>query len=59
MVLTGSNREGREADTSKVAKLIEEKGGKIIGKEKFITSDKENELQEKIKLFTKELIDKL
>jgi len=39
--------------------LIEEKGGKIIGNEKFITSDKEDELQEKIKLFSKELIKKL
>jgi len=59
VVLTGSDREGREADTSKAAKLIEEKGGKIIGKEKFITSDKEDELQEKINLFSKELIEKL
>jgi len=59
VVLTGSDREGREADASKAAKLIEEKGGKIIGKEKFITSDKEDELQEKIKLFSKELIEKL
>lgn len=59
VVLTGSDREGREADTSKAAKLIEEKGGKIIEKEKFITSDKENELQEKIKLFSQELIEKL
>ena len=59
VVLTGSNKEGIETDTSKAAKLIEEKGGKIIGKEKFITSDKEDELQEKIKLFCKELIEKL
>jgi len=59
VVLTGSNKEGRETDISKAAKLIEEKGGKIIGKEKFITSDKEDELQEKIKLFSKELIEKL
>lgn len=59
VVLTGSNKEGREADTARAAKLIEEKGGKIIGKEKFITSDKEDELQEKIDLFSKELIEKL
>jgi hypothetical protein len=59
VVLTGSDKEGREADTSRAAKLIEEKGGKIIGREKFITSDKEDELQEKIKLFSRELIEKL
>jgi hypothetical protein len=58
VVLTGSDKEGREADTAKAAKLIEEKDGKIIGREKFITSDKENELQEKIDLFSKELIEK-
>jgi hypothetical protein len=59
LVLTGSDREGREADTSKAAKLIEEKGGKIVGKEKFITSDQEDELQVKIDLFSQELIEKL
>jgi len=59
VVLTGSNKEGREADTARAAKLIEEKGGKIIKREKFITSDKEDELQEKIDLFSKELIGKL
>jgi hypothetical protein len=59
VVLTGSDREGREADTSKAAKLIEEKGGKIVGKEKFITSDQEDELQVKIDLFSQELIEKL
>ncbi len=59
VVLTGSDKKGIEKDTSKVAKLIEEKGGKVIGKEKFITSDKEEELQEKIDLFSKELIEKL
>jgi len=59
VVLTGSDKEGIEKDTSKVAKLIEEKGGKVIGKEKFITSDKGDELQEKIDLFSKELIEKL
>ncbi len=59
VVLTGADKEGRERDTSKVAKLIEEKGGKVIGKEKFITSDKEEELQEKIDLFSKVLIEKL
>jgi len=59
VVLTGGDKEGRERDTSKVAKLIEEKGGIIIGREKFITSDKEDELQEKINLFSKKLIEKL
>lgn len=59
VVLTGANKEGIEADTVKAAKLIEEKGGKVIGREKFITSDKEDELQEKVKLFSKELIEKL
>jgi len=59
VVLTGGGEEVAEADTTKAAKLIEEKGGKIIGKEKFITSDKEGELQEKIGLFSKELIGKL
>jgi len=59
VVLTGADKEGRERDTAKAAKLIEEKGGKIIGKEKFITSDKEDELQEKVKLFSRELIEKL
>ena len=59
VVLTGSDREGRETDTSKAAKLIEEKGGKIVGKEKFITSDQEDELQVKIDLFSQELIEKL
>jgi len=59
VVLTGSDKKGIEKDTSKVAKLIEEKGGKVIGKEKFITSDKGDELQEKIDLFSKELIEKL
>jgi hypothetical protein len=59
VVLTGSDKEGREADTARAAKLIEEKGGKIIGKEKFITSDKDDKLQEKIDLFSKELIGKL
>ena len=59
VVLTGGGEEVAEEDTTKAAKLIEEKGGKIIGKEKFITSDKEDELQEKIKLFSKELIEKL
>ena len=59
MVLTGGGKESIDVDTAKAAKLIEEKNGEIIGREKFITSDKENELQEKIKLFSKELIDKL
>jgi len=59
VVLTGSDKEGREADTARAAKLIEGKGGKIIGREKFITSDKEDELQEKINLFSKELLEKL
>ena len=59
VVLTGGNKESIDVDTAKAAKLIEEKGGKIIGKEKFITSDKEDELQDKIKLFSKELIEKL
>ena len=59
VVLTGSNKEDIEADAAKAVKLIEEKGGKIIGREKFITSDKEDELQEKVKLFSKELIEKL
>jgi len=60
VVLTGSyNKERREVDIAKVAKLIEEKGGMVIGKEKFMISDKENELQEKIDLFSKVLIEKL
>jgi len=59
VVLTGGGKESMDVDTAKAAKLIEEKGGKIIEKEKFITSDKENELQEKIKLFSQELIEKL
>ena len=59
VALTGADKESIEVDTSKAAKLIEEKGGKIIGKEKFITSYKEDELQEKIDLFSKELIGKL
>ena len=59
VVLAGSDKEGREADTARAAKLIEGKGGKIIGREKFITSDKEDELQEKINLFSKELLEKL
>ncbi|OGD14065.1 hypothetical protein A2V47_04345 [Candidatus Atribacteria bacterium RBG_19FT_COMBO_35_14] len=59
VILTGGGKESIDVDTAKAAKLIEEKDGKIIGKEKFITSDKENELQEKIKLFSKELIEKL
>jgi flavorubredoxin len=59
VVLTGGSKESIDVDTAKAAKLIEEKGGKIIGREKFITSDKEDKLQEKIKLFSKELIDKL
>ena len=59
VVLTGSYKEGIEADTAKAAKLIEEKGGKVIGKEKFIIFDKGDELQEKVKLFSKELIEKL
>lgn len=58
VALTGSYKETIEVDTGKAAKLIEEKDGKIIGKEQFITSDKEAELQEKIKLFSKELIEK-
>jgi len=59
-VLTGSyNKERREVDIAKVAKLIEEKSGMVIGKEKFITSGEEDELQEKIKLFSKELVEKL
>ncbi len=59
VVLTGGGKGSMDVDTAKAAKLIEEKGGKIIGKEKFITSDKENALQEKINLFSKELIEKL
>ena len=59
VVLTGGGKGSMDVDTAKAAKLIEEKGGKIIGKEKFITSDKEGELQEKINLFSKELIEKL
>lgn len=60
IVLTGGGKESKEgSETGKVAKLIEEKGGKIIEKEKFITSDKEDELQEKIDLFSRELIEKL
>jgi len=59
VALTGADKEGIEVDTSKATKLIEENGGKIIGKEKFITSYKEDELQEKIDLFSKELIGKL
>jgi len=59
VVLTGGGKENIDVDTAKAAKLIEEKDGKIIGREKFITSDKEDELQEKIDLFTKELLEKL
>ena len=59
MTITGGGKESVDVDTSKAAKLIEEKGGKIIGREKFITFDKEDELQEKIDLFSKELINKL
>ncbi|HER23574.1 MAG TPA: hypothetical protein ENO17_00690 [Candidatus Atribacteria bacterium] len=59
VVLTGGDKGNMDVETAKVAKLIEEKGGKIIGKEKFITSDKEDELQAKIDLFSKELIEKL
>ena len=59
VVLTGSGEESSEVDTDKAAKLIEQKGGIIIGKDKFITFDKMNELQEKIDLFSKELIKKL
>ena len=59
VVLAGSHKETIEADTAKAAKLIEERNGEIIGKEQFITSDKEDELQEKINLFSKELIEKL
>lgn len=59
VVLTGGGEETMDADTVKAAKLIEEKGGKIVGKEKFITSDQEDELQVKIDLFSKELIEKL
>ena len=59
VVLTGGGKESIDVDTAKAAKLIEEKNGEIIGREKFVTSDKENELQEKIKLFSKELINKL
>lgn len=59
VVLTGSyNKERREVDIAKAAKLIEERNGRIIGKEKFMTSDKENELQGKIDLFSKDLIEK-
>jgi len=59
IIVTGSNREGMEKDTSKVATLIEQRGGKVIGKTKFITTDKEKELQEKIDLFGRELLSKL
>jgi len=59
VVLTGGGKESIDVDTAKAAQSIEEKGGKIIGKEKFITFDKENALQEKINLFSKELIEKL
>jgi hypothetical protein len=59
VVLTGGGKESIDVDTAKAVKLIEEKNGEIIGREKYITSDKESELQEKIKLFSKELIDKL
>ncbi len=59
VVLTGGGKESIDVDTAKAAKLIEEKDGKIIGREKFITSDKEDELQAKIDLFSKELIEKL
>ena len=59
IVITGSDREGLEGDTSKVAELIKERGGKIIGKTKFITSDKESELKNKINLFIRELLSKL
>jgi len=59
IVVTGSDREGLEGDTSKVAQLIKERGGKVIGKIKFITSDKESELKNKINLFSQELLSKL
>ena len=59
VVLAGSYKETIGVDTAKAAKLIEEKNGEIIGKEQFITFDKEDELQEKINLFSKELIEKL
>lgn len=59
VVLTGSYKELKEVNIAEAVKLIEEKNGEIIGREKFITSDKEDELQEKINLFSKELIEKL
>ena len=59
IVVTGSDREGLEKDTSKVAELVENSGGKVIEKTKFFTSDKENELKNKINLFSRELLDKL
>jgi len=59
IVVTGSDREGLEKDTSKVVELVEERGGKVIGKIKFITSDKESELKNKINLFSQELLSKL
>jgi len=59
VVVTGSDREGLEKDTLKVSQLIKERGGKVIGKTKFITSDKESELKNKINLFGRELLEKL
>jgi len=59
VIVTGSDREGIEKDTLKVTKLIEEKGGNVIGKTKFINSDKENELKEKIEFFGQGLLKKL
>lgn len=56
VIVTGSDREGIKKDTLKVTKLIEQKGGKVIGKTKFITSDKENELKERIDFFSRELL---
>jgi hypothetical protein len=59
VVLTGSYKELNEMNIAQAAKLVEEKNGEIIGREKFITSDKEDELQGKIDLFSKGLIEKL
>jgi len=59
VIVTGTDREGLEKDTLEVTQLIKERGGKVIGKTKFITSDKENELKENIEIFSWELLEKL
>jgi len=59
VIVTGADKEGLEKDTLEIIQLIEDRGGQTIGKTKFITSDKENELEESIDIFARELLNEL